>query len=225
MSLPTEFTIPIFHLEILRRETRSEVAKWLNTSPKDPDGNTIIAIKQSFFAKPTPEASIGLQAEASVLGHYDAFVMAPEDVQPIAARNGQIQPVWTGYIQSDDLRGYRDAHFHLSHDETYLRLANSSLLAIVQKPVSRVNIYHFANASIVTCSANPGQIELEQANATDIENAMCSLVIPRNDSNHARLAVTKDVDCITKHLTSIFEQSHQNDHRHNPRLPRSQDIA
>jgi len=200
-------------LNLLARRTRTAIAAWLADNPCDHEGDPVIAIQQRFFVEPIRETIEKHSKEDLILCGFEDCKASVRDINPLVLRDGVVSVEFADYVVCESFAGYRTPHFHLCHDFTYLKLVSSGLTIMAAPGGSYIDILHFRRMSLMISMADPAQLGNAQTGRgnwpADWRPAACTLIWPRCDSQHERIAAASDISMINEHLDAFFRFSHK----------------
>lgn len=202
------FDPKIMNRDILRRNTRKSISSWLRTKPKTLSGDPVFAIHHVMQCKPV-NADIQDEQTNQILSFEDLSVSLA-NIAPAVKHSRGIGDLWSGEATDYHMLGFRDPHFMLWHDETYLRLLNSDLMMITAPQGSRVHFYHFAYGSLMLSEALIRSLPCESREGETWRGALMTAILPEPHSQHVRLNQVADVVKMNQLLSDIFYHTSEN---------------
>lgn len=199
----------VYTKDILRSRTRKAISSWLSTNPTTQDGHPILAVRQQILCKPI-EGTPNTPADTVEVVSFEDVSVRVTSITPVFQRRQVIYEVDDCEITDDHMNGFRDVHFLLSYDETYIRLINSDLMILSDSKHSPVDFYHFARGSLMLSGHSAIRVS-----ASDWENGswkapILTAILPKTVSQHERLAQAADIEKINHSLQQIFSKTSDN---------------
>ena len=188
--------------DILMPRTRSAVSDWLKSEPKSHEDLPIVAICQEFFCEPVED--VDPARDPVQLLSFEHLSVRSSHITPIARHNHGYGKMWSGELTDDHMVGFRDPHFMLTHDDTFLRLINSDLMVLTDPGGSIVRFYHLAHGSMMMSTELVSRMTPEEGDKSEWQGALITAIFPRAESHHEILTRTAQVQQMNDLIWPFF---------------------
>jgi hypothetical protein len=210
--------------DTLAARTREAISSWLSTKPKTHDGHPVIAIRQQMYFKPVNRDGDTDHNVVKIVSFEDVSASVT-DITPIFLRRERVYDVHDFEITDSHMTGYRDAHFMLSYDQSYLRLINSDLTLLLGARSGVVDFYHFAHGSLMLSKQSVARLSSSDWHNGAWAAPLLTAILPKTRSQHERLAQAADIETMNRSLYQIFARTSDNFIKASPRPIMIQNIS
>jgi len=198
----TVFSPGIWTRDILAPMTRDAVSTWLRSQPETHDGYPVIAVRQSFYCEPAEDFDPLL--DPNHLASFESMGVRVNDIAPSVRHKTGVGNMWSGEVRQEAINAYHRTFFHLSHDETYIRLINSDLRVVVEPSGSQVHFFHFEHGSLMISEARATQISAEDWDKGSWGQALVTAILPQTSSAHAKISQMREIEVMNRHLGALY---------------------
>ncbi len=205
---PESFSPNIWTKDILRPRTREAIAKWLTSGPTSAEGEPIIAIHQRFTCSPAREYD-PVNDPIQIISFEDVG-FNEATIAPLVKHERGVGDMWSGEVTDARLSEYREPYFMLAHDETIMRLINSDLMLLSDAYRGYVSFYHFAHGSLMMSRQLAKNVSADDWEAGRWTGALVTAILPKQDSQHGRLALARTISQMNENLRDVFVATSDN---------------